>query len=155
MQFQSASDQQPIKVTISSSATVGAASSGGDDLLTSNITFRISDQGGGFSRELLLPDNPHSIWSFSHCQKHFMRNSTDIKDDKRHPTDMPQVAGKLSDPSSSSTNLHIGLQLARVFANYWGGDLKICTMYGYGSDAYVRIVTGGEHEERLTISSIE
>lgn len=168
--FQSISGncKRPVQVTISSSSPTSdphsttnkfpvspAAGDVDGGSSSANITFRISDQGGGFSRDLLLPDNPQSIWSFSHCQRYFMRALVSNSDLNRHPTGMPHVSGKLSDPPSSLTNIRIGLQLARVFANYWGGDLKICTMYGFGSDAYVRIVTGGEHEERLTTEKSE
>jgi pyruvate dehydrogenase kinase 2/3/4 len=64
----------------------------------------------------------------------------------------PKMAAKLSDPSlSPAVHLGIGLQMARVFADYWGGGLELHTMYGYGSDAYVRISGSGEVEESLTI----
>lgn len=55
--------------------------------------------------------------------------------------------GKLTD---SKNHLKIGLQLARVFANYWGGEIKVNSMYGYGSDVYVKLDTTGEGIERLT-----
>ena len=112
------------------------------------LIFRVSDQGGGFSKQILPPNDPSKIWSFSHQYQAHMQSSLDI------PTDV-QFAGKLNDPPSSISQLRIGLQLARVFTNYWSGEIKICTMYGYGSDVYVRINITGDGTERLTVTKEE
>ena len=37
----------------------------------------------------------------------------------------------------------IGLPMAEVYANYWGGNLKVYSMTGFGTDMYVTIKTGG------------
>jgi pyruvate dehydrogenase kinase 2/3/4 len=63
--------------------------------------------------------------------------------------------GKISDSQMLNKHFRIGLQLARVFANYWGGELDVKTMYGYGSDVYVRINTTGDGVERLTVATEE
>jgi hypothetical protein len=45
--------------------------------------------------------------------------------------------------------------LARVFAHYWGGEVKLHSMYGYGTDVYIRIITSGHDQERLTTEDKE
>lgn len=50
---------------------------------------------------------------------------------------------------ASKPRLRLGLQLARVFAQYWGGDIKIMSLGGYGSDVYVKISCSGYNEEHL------
>lgn len=112
-------------------------------LVTSNersVFFRVSDYGLGFSKNILPPNNSELLWSFYH---HF-QNSNVVNDDAG------LIEGKVTDKSKS---LHIGLQLARVFANYWGGEIRVCTMYGYGSDVYVRLDIKGETEEKLVVEN--
>jgi pyruvate dehydrogenase kinase 2/3/4 len=103
------------------------------------VIFRVSDQAGGFSKRVMPHDFPERLWSFHHQAGSLSR------------VDMDQsisVSGKVTDGPHSS--LRIGLQLARVFACYWGGDITVMSMAGYGSDVYVKIVTSGEDEEMLT-----
>lgn len=131
-----------------------------------SITFRISDQGGGIPKSILPPDQPWKIWSFAH--HHQLLSISESKPDGQtmaggplrillpgEDGKEPRLAGKLSDPPSVASQFKIGLQLAKIFANYWGGELQIHTMEGYGTDAYIRIVTSGEDQERLTVDTGE
>ncbi|KAG0363055.1 hypothetical protein BG005_002952 [Podila minutissima] len=61
-------------------------------------------------------------------------------------------------PTSSSSELEdqamhlgIGLPMSRVYAEYWGGDLKVFTMHGYGTDAYAKICKFGNIHENLDV----
>ena len=110
-----------------------------------SIVFRISDQGGGIPKEILSPDEPDRIWSYH-------QQALDVASLKMAFASPERLAGKLSDPPvSPANNMKLGIQLARVFAQYWGGDVRLASLYGYGTDAYVKIVTSGEREERLTL----
>lgn len=56
----------------------------------------------------------------------------------------------ISLPSIDDTAIQLGVRLARMFAQYWGGDVRVMSMHGYGCDTYVRIRTSGERAEHLT-----
>ncbi|CAG8517949.1 762_t:CDS:2 [Ambispora leptoticha] len=122
----------PILVTICSSPT--------------DIHFRVSDQGGG------IPDEIYShIWSFSSSHK--------FSDGKKNGykfvnfEKVPKMAGTVEEQEGARIppllHLGIGLPLSKVYTEYWGGALKIMTMDGYGTDAYIRIAKLGNREENL------
>lgn len=138
-------DLRPVQVTICSSPAPQNIKLGRSE--ATMVTFRISDEGGGIDKSLMPLDDPFKIWSFAakHLSlPHMSRNGETL------------MAGKLDDPPTSSTSsIGIGLQLARVFAHYWGGDIKLCTMYGFGTDAYVRIITSGQDMEKLTTADAQ
>ncbi|KAG0047564.1 hypothetical protein BGZ83_007396 [Gryganskiella cystojenkinii] len=50
-----------------------------------------------------------------------------------------------------SMHLGIGLPMSRVYAEYWGGDLKVYTMHGYGTDAYARFCKFGNIYENFDV----
>ncbi|KAF9174054.1 hypothetical protein BGX21_001302 [Mortierella sp. AD011] len=50
-----------------------------------------------------------------------------------------------------SMHLGIGLPMSRVYAEYWGGDLKVFTMHGYGTDAYARFCKFGNIYENFDV----
>lgn len=115
------------------------------------VMFRVSDQGGGIPKELM-----ENVWSFWHVSD--QRGSTTTNEDN---------AGELvtSTPSSSTLTskavtvtaasaarrdrvqrLGMGLCLARAYANYWGGTISLQSLNGFGTDAYLSIMTGNQHE---------
>ncbi|KAG5456982.1 MAG: hypothetical protein BJ554DRAFT_3121 [Olpidium bornovanus] len=122
-----------------------------------DIIFRVSDQGGGIPREIY--DN---LWSFSHITTSNSRHpaaaaaspSSTASSVDHWPADS---SGPLQTPRFLATvretipqyNLGIGLNMSRVYANYWGGDLSVYSVWGYGTDAYVRISRLGNQVENL------
>jgi len=98
-----------------------------------DITFRISDQGGGIPNEIY-----QNLWSYSHRSK---RKFLDF--DK-----MPFMAGKVDE--GVKMHLGIGLPMSKVYANYWGGGITISTMPGWGTDVYVRVPKLGNQLEHLS-----
>ncbi|KAG0006599.1 hypothetical protein BGZ65_006179 [Modicella reniformis] len=50
-----------------------------------------------------------------------------------------------------SLHLGIGLPMSRVYAEYWGGDLKVFTMHGYGTDAYAKFCKFGNIYENFDV----
>ncbi|KAF8926019.1 hypothetical protein BGZ58_000248 [Dissophora ornata] len=50
-----------------------------------------------------------------------------------------------------SLHLGIGLPMSRVYAEYWGGDLKLFTMHGYGTDAYAKFCKFGNIYENFDV----
>ncbi|KAI9205134.1 branched-chain alpha-ketoacid dehydrogenase [Polychytrium aggregatum] len=96
-----------------------------------DIVFRISDEGGGFDKDVY-----ENLWSYSHASKRKFLNF-DM---------MPKLAAKMDEPVPVTLHLGLGLPMSRVYANYWGGSINLQTMYGYGTDAYFRIGVGNQME---------
>lgn len=40
-----------------------------------------------------------------------------------------------------------GLPLSRLYARYWGGELSLTSMEGYGTDAYLHLSKLGDRRE--------
>ncbi|KAF9431780.1 hypothetical protein BGZ76_011712 [Entomortierella beljakovae] len=53
--------------------------------------------------------------------------------------------------NDQSMHLGIGLPMSRVYAEYWGGDLKVFTMHGYGTDVYARFCKFGNIYENFDV----
>ncbi|KAI8833954.1 branched-chain alpha-ketoacid dehydrogenase, partial [Chytriomyces cf. hyalinus JEL632] len=106
-----------------------------------DITFRVSDQGGGFAHTQMA-----NLWSYTHASRHaFLTNLSN----------MPKLAGKNTVANAAkgpfeleerSLHLGLGLPMSRVYANYWGGTIGVHSMHGYGTDAYVKISLGNQLE---------
>ncbi|TPX52192.1 hypothetical protein SeMB42_g01587 [Synchytrium endobioticum] len=103
--------------------TIGASST--------SLTFRISDQAGGIPKSLLS-----HVWSYTSASKSRLLNFNQV----------PQWAAKMGEKTPTLLHLGLGLPMSRVYANYWGGDVTIQTMDGYGTDVYVKIYTGNSLE---------
>ncbi|KAF9369879.1 hypothetical protein CPB97_003221 [Podila verticillata] len=56
-----------------------------------------------------------------------------------------------SSPEDQAMHLGIGLPMSRVYAEYWGGDLKVFTMHGYGTDAYAKFCKFGNIYENFDV----
>merc|ERR1712227_1087227 len=84
-----------------------------------DITIKISDQGGGISRS--VADN---VFLYLYT------SATRVK----------LSGGDMGGTTSISTPMHglgYGLPLSRLYARYFGGDIKIASCDGYGTDAYI------------------
>jgi len=92
-----------------------------------DITIKISDEGGGIARSAVP-----LVWTYLYTT---MEDTPDL------------------DPSYNKTDFRApmagfgyGLALSRLYARYFGGDLKLISMEGYGTDVYL-------HLNRLSTSS--
>jgi pyruvate dehydrogenase kinase 2/3/4 len=101
------------------------------------VTIKISDQGGGISRSKL-----DSIWTFAHSTL--------------SQSEAPPLPNSLTDPSPSLTSRSsevsirgFGLPLARIYARYFGGELTLKSMEGYGVDTYLQLPIFGSDCENL------
>ncbi|KAJ3229159.1 hypothetical protein HDU81_005580 [Chytriomyces hyalinus] len=133
-----------------------------------DITFRVSDQGGGFAHTQMA-----NLWSYTHASRHaFLTNLSNMPklagkvEEIRHTEHQPSstemnnssdlpppqtntVASAASGPfelEERSLHLGLGLPMSRVYANYWGGTIGVHSMHGYGTDAYVKISLGNQLE---------
>jgi pyruvate dehydrogenase kinase 2/3/4 len=84
-----------------------------------DITIKISDEGGGIPRsEVPL------VWTYMYTTA----QSEDLDPDFQ-----------ASDFKSPMAGFGYGLPLARLYSRYFGGDLKLISMEGYGTDAYLHL----------------
>ncbi|KAJ3088654.1 hypothetical protein HK102_008255 [Quaeritorhiza haematococci] len=84
-----------------------------------DITIKISDEGGGIPRSGMP-----LIWTYMYTTAENPMLDEDFnKSDFRAP-----LAG-----------FGYGLPLSRLYARYFGGDLKLISMEGYGTDAYLHL----------------
>ncbi|KAG6005852.1 hypothetical protein E4U21_007560 [Claviceps maximensis] len=95
------------------------------------VTIRIRDRGGGIS-----PDVLPKIWSYSF---------TTFSDDDDFPGSGSSSADGLGSISTASTGassiagLGYGLPLSRAYAEYFGGGIAVQSLYGWGTDVYLRL----------------
>jgi len=91
------------------------------------VAIKISDQGGGISRQGM-----DLIWSYTYT------------------TAAPEVLA----PDSGATTAPIagfghGLPLSRLYARFWGGDMNVKCMEGYGTDVFIHLGKLGKKAETL------
>lgn len=99
---------------------------------TPGITIRIRDRGGGIS-----PDVLPNIWSYS-----FTTFSDDELPGSKNSTTNMDALNHLSGPGgevSSIAGLGYGLPLGRAYAEYFGGGIAVQSLYGWGTDVYLRL----------------
>ncbi|KAI0964981.1 branched-chain alpha-ketoacid dehydrogenase [Xylaria arbuscula] len=141
-----------------------------------HIIIRISDRGGGISRDML----PH-LWSFGkgpstpqrlenlgqvplmaatlqelRVDGNFSELQNLFPDRHSHtnaidPYTSNDHNGSLTSLSSRPPNLRLGisLPLSRVYAEYWAGSLELHSLEGYGVDAFLQISKLGNKNEQL------
>uniref|UniRef100_A0A7S3PHZ6 Protein-serine/threonine kinase n=1 Tax=Aplanochytrium stocchinoi TaxID=215587 RepID=A0A7S3PHZ6_9STRA len=84
-----------------------------------DCVVKVSDEGGGIPRSGLA-----KIWSYQY---------TTAADDDKAKTAQEQTF------RDNFYGVGYGLPIARVFARYFGGELKIISTEGWGTDAYIYI----------------
>eukprot|EP00039_Didymoeca_costata_P012564 m.181489 g.181489 ORF g.181489 m.181489 type:complete len:420 (-) comp15514_c1_seq14:1687-2946(-) len=92
--------------------------------------IRISDRGGGIPKTL-----QHKCWSWSFT----------TADDVGVPAAGTGVLGMVGGASRDGpiAGLGFGLPMSKVYASYFGGDLKMYSMAGFGTDIYLRLTNLG------------
>ncbi|KAI7854058.1 hypothetical protein BDC45DRAFT_441367 [Circinella umbellata] len=122
----SSSSYPPVKLTVSANDT--------------DVYFRVSDQGGGID-----PDVYKHLWSYQ------ARAPTGQFHHFHHVQKMPSSINERANQAEDLGNVHLGmgLTMSRILAEYWGGELQVMSMQGYGTDAYVRIPRLGTKAENL------
>ncbi|TDZ53152.1 [3-methyl-2-oxobutanoate dehydrogenase [lipoamide]] kinase [Colletotrichum trifolii] len=92
------------------------------------VTIRIRDRGGGIAPEVLP-----NIWSYSF---------TTFSEDDEFPGsdgDGLNVISTANVGGSSIAGLGYGLPLSRAYAEYFGGGIAVQSLYGWGTDVYLRL----------------
>jgi len=98
-----------------------------------DITLKVHDKGGGIKRS-----NIDKIWDYFYTT-----------------ANMDGISTEATEPSTATTHdamagYGFGLPVSRVYARYFGGDLDMLSMDGFGSDVYVYL----NHLGRIKESSL-
>ena len=101
-------------------------------------SIKISDE-GGTDKILMIGGIPRSdmpmIWTYLYttAENPLFENDNDQR----------------SDFSAPLAGYGYGLPLSRLYARYFGGDLRLISMEGYGTDAYLHLSRLSDSEEPL------
>ncbi|MCO5603038.1 hypothetical protein L7F22_057181 [Adiantum nelumboides] len=94
-----------------------------------DVTIKISDEGGGIPRSGIS-----KIWTYLYSTA-----KSPVSDDKQQLLEMPPVMAGYG----------YGLPISKLYAKYFGGDLQVISMEGYGTDAYLHLNRLGNVQEPL------
>ena len=106
-----------------------------------DVTIKIADKGGGVPRSVI-----DKMWTFAHSALSDAMDSK--KSNDTHLSEIDEFTGR----SVSGRGFNIrgfGLPLARIYARYFGGELTLKSMEGYGVDAYLYLPVLGVACENL------
>ncbi|KAJ7712884.1 mitochondrial branched-chain alpha-ketoacid dehydrogenase kinase-domain-containing protein [Mycena metata] len=84
-----------------------------------DITIKISDEGGGIPRSAIP-----LIWTYMYTTMEGQGIDQDFQ---------------ASDFKAPMAGFGYGLPLSRLYARYFGGDLRLIAMEGYGTDVYIHL----------------
>ncbi|KDP28004.1 hypothetical protein JCGZ_19084 [Jatropha curcas] len=94
-----------------------------------DVTIKVSDEGGGIPRSGLP-----KIFTYLYSTA-------------KNPLDEHADLGTAD--SVTMAGYGYGLPISRLYAKYFGGDLQIISMEGYGTDAYLHLSRLGDSQEPL------
>lgn len=101
------------------------------------ITLRIRDRGGGIAPDVLPNIFSYSFTTFSEDQMiEMISNNTGGGGGQQ---DALGVISAASSGASSIAGLGYGLPLSRAYAEYFGGGINVQSLYGWGTDVYLRL----------------
>ncbi|KAH6757925.1 pyruvate dehydrogenase kinase [Perilla frutescens var. hirtella] len=95
-----------------------------------DVTIKVSDEGGGIPRSGLP-----KIFTYLYSTA-------------KNPLD-EQESGVDPETATTMAGYGYGLPISRLYAKYFGGDLQIISMEGYGTDAYLHLSRLGDSQEPL------
>ena len=98
-----------------------------------DVVIKVSDEGGGIRRS-----NMGRLWSYL-----FTTADPEVQ------RGVVEEATNDFDTASPLAGLGYGLPISRSYARYFGGDLSVMSMEGYGTDAFVHLSRLGTHNEPL------
>ncbi|KAF8017684.1 hypothetical protein BT93_H2777 [Corymbia citriodora subsp. variegata] len=95
-----------------------------------DVTIKVSDEGGGIPRSGLP-----KIFTYLYSTA-------------KNPLDENSDLGTADNVTMAGYGY--GLPISRLYAQYFGGDLQIISMEGYGTDAYLHLSRLGDSQEPLS-----
>lgn len=72
-----------------------------------------------------------------------------MKPDPHDISSHPEIDAKIKEEIPINASMGIGLPMTKVYANYWGGNVSLYSMCGFGTDVYCTISTGGLNSENF------
>ncbi|KAJ3077603.1 hypothetical protein HK102_005095 [Quaeritorhiza haematococci] len=87
-----------------------------------DVAFKLSDEGGGIPQSMMS-----KIWSYTYTPP-----ASNFK-----PQPVEKEKGEDEYVTLPMSGFGHGLPLSRIMARYFGGDLELVSMEGYGTDAYL------------------
>lgn len=99
---------------------------GGED-----VAIKVSDEGGGIPRSGMP-----RIWTYLYSTA-------------ESPMEAMELESEGADGPAALAGYGYGLPISRLYARYFGGDLQIISMEGYGTDAYLHLNRIGDSAEPL------
>jgi signal transduction histidine kinase len=121
---------QAFRATVESGATDPVVVTIAKDPLSGGITIRIRDRGGGISEQDLV-----NIWSYAYSTFDHHSDASDNGDALGRFNQSVIASGD----GSSIAGLGYGLPLSRAYAEYFNGSLELSTLYGLGTDVYLKL----------------
>lgn len=114
-----------------------------------DVTVKISDEGGGICRTRL-----GNIWKFMYSTYRKSRSPWQTAARSRGkygPTAADSIGNPLQRQKQGAVlaGYGVGLTLSRLYAQYFGGDLKILSLDGFGTDVYLHLSRLGTRCENL------
>lgn len=100
-----------------------------------DVVIKISDEGGGIPRSQV-----NKVWSylFTTADPMIQQNFVGLGATDHDHGDQAPIAG-----------LGYGLPIARSYCRYFGGELDLISMEGYGTDAFIHLRRLGDSQEPL------
>jgi len=95
-----------------------------------DVTIKTSDEGGGIPRS-----GVSRIWTYLYSTA--------------APPDLDHYSPYQSDFGLPFAGLGYGLPISRLYSRYFGGDLQVLSMEGYGTDAYLHLKRLADTQELL------
>ncbi|MCC5878086.1 MAG: pyruvate dehydrogenase kinase [Candidatus Sumerlaeia bacterium] len=90
-----------------------------------DVSMKITDRGGGIPRSAM-----DRVWTYAYST-------------------VPTEVSMLYSEDAVMAGLGYGLPLSRLYARYFGGDLQLISLEGFGTDAYVHLSRLGTHDELI------
>ncbi|KAL9594781.1 MAG: hypothetical protein Q9219_006840 [cf. Caloplaca sp. 3 TL-2023] len=145
---ESGQEREPIEVTIAAAPDIQDGAGGGTGSIqevdgasnissASGVTIRIRDRGRGISPEVLP-----SIWAYS-----FTTFGDEVATELGNPgiisgngnIDALNAISGAGGDSSSLAGLGYGLPLGRAYAEHFGGGVQLQSLWGWGTDVYLKL----------------
>ena len=103
---------------------------------TPGVTIRIRDRGGGIS-----PENLAHIWDYSFTTFNEDQASSTLSggDPGSGMDALNAMTGAGGDGGNSLAGLGYGLPLGRAYAEYFGGGIEVKSLWGWGTDVYLKL----------------
>lgn len=129
-------EREPIVITIAASpesqdTPTLRANKHNSNPSSPGVTIRIRDRGGGIS-----PENLPNIWAYSFTTF----GEHDIHEIRNGNADGLNTISGSSGDSSSLAGLGYGLPLGRAYAQHFGGDVSVHSLWGWGTDVYLKLI---------------